>query len=283
MLEPSDAGQERRNLADVLRELRLAAGLSGERLAAKTHMSQSKISRIETGKILPAVTDVDRVLRALAVPPEQAEQLLRLASAANVDFMSRRQVRRIGIDHTQRTLRALIEQATTVRYFLPASLPSFLQTESYIRSNLENPLKKTTAAQREMLVAVKLDRRKLVERNDTAFVLVLTEDAIRFPMVNPALMVEQIDVLIEMSRLPSVRLGIIPAATQLQKSPLNTFVVYDERLVTMETFAGTIALRDPSHVEDHRELFEYFADHAVFECEMRALLAEIAVEFREKS
>jgi transcriptional regulator with XRE-family HTH domain len=79
MLEPDRQDNERRSLAGALRELRRAAGLSGERLAVRCAMSQAKISRIETGKVLPTVIDVERILTALSVPTEVASDLLSMA------------------------------------------------------------------------------------------------------------------------------------------------------------------------------------------------------------
>lgn len=76
MLEPEHQGRQRKDLAEALRKLREASGLSGERLAVRCSMSQAKISRIETGKILPTVIDVERVLAALEVPEEMARELL---------------------------------------------------------------------------------------------------------------------------------------------------------------------------------------------------------------
>src|SRR5699024_12187824 len=56
----------------MLRELRRTAGLSGERLARRCSMSQSKISKIETGRLAPALVDLDRILTALGATAEQA-------------------------------------------------------------------------------------------------------------------------------------------------------------------------------------------------------------------
>src|SRR5690625_3746217 len=53
----------------MLRELRRTAGLSGERLARRCSMSQSKI---ETGRLAPALVDLDRILTALGATAEQA-------------------------------------------------------------------------------------------------------------------------------------------------------------------------------------------------------------------
>jgi transcriptional regulator with XRE-family HTH domain len=65
MLEPGRQDEQRATLAEMLRELRRAAGLSGERLAARCAMSQAKISRIETGKVLASVIDVEQIVAAL--------------------------------------------------------------------------------------------------------------------------------------------------------------------------------------------------------------------------
>lgn len=95
-IEP-DEQHARSDLANTLRKLRKAAGLSGERLAVRCAMSQSKISRIESGKILPSVVDVERILTALDVPAEAAGELLALARHANVQHTSWRAVAEIGI------------------------------------------------------------------------------------------------------------------------------------------------------------------------------------------
>ncbi|MFE2742955.1 helix-turn-helix domain-containing protein [Streptomyces scopuliridis] len=67
-----DSGPE---LASLLRELRKRAGLSGDRLAARCNMSQSKVSRIESGKSRPSLVDVEQILRALDAPPSMVAEV----------------------------------------------------------------------------------------------------------------------------------------------------------------------------------------------------------------
>src|SRR5687767_14659957 len=106
MLEPENR-QDRKNLAETLRGLRKAAGLSGERLAVRIAMSQSKISRIESGRILPSVSDVERILRGLeSVSPSVAEHVLSLARVANVEHASWRAVARSGMWRKQAEIKA---------------------------------------------------------------------------------------------------------------------------------------------------------------------------------
>jgi transcriptional regulator with XRE-family HTH domain len=118
--------------------LRKAAGLSGERLAVRCAMSQAKISRIERGKTLPSVIDVERILKALEVPPEAARELIGLARRANVEHTSLRSIAELGVWRRQLELKALSESAAVQRIFLPAipsglipRLPQFVATRRW--------------------------------------------------------------------------------------------------------------------------------------------------------
>ena len=62
----------------------------------------------------------------------------------------------------------------------------------------------------------------------------------------------------------------------LGEAPLNTFVVYDQRLVGAEVFSGEIVLTDPRDIAYHLSLFHFFESNALSEAETRSLLAECA-------
>ncbi|MEV0409210.1 helix-turn-helix transcriptional regulator [Streptomyces sp. NPDC050448] len=68
--EAEQLGESGTELASLLRDLRKRAGLSGDRLAARCNMSQSKVSRIENGRTRPSLVDVEQILRALDAPRE---------------------------------------------------------------------------------------------------------------------------------------------------------------------------------------------------------------------
>lgn len=75
--DPDGLGRSKQDLAETIRALRKRAGLSGERLARCCNMSQSKISKIETGKITPSLTDVECILLALNAPRKPSVRLPR--------------------------------------------------------------------------------------------------------------------------------------------------------------------------------------------------------------
>ena len=93
-------------------------------------------------------------------------------------------------------------------------------------------------------------------------------------------MAVQMGRLASLSELPNIHLGIIPLGKYVPDAPLNTFTVYDEQIATAETFGGVIMMRDPRDVAAHLELFDFFAQHAVFGDEARALLESYAENFR---
>ncbi len=90
----------------------------------------------------------------------------------------------------------------------------------------------------------------------------------------------QLDRLASLSYLSNIQLGIIPVTERPPRGPLNTFTVYDERLVTAETFTGAVVMRDPRDVAFHIDLFRRFAAIALFGDDARERLAEWTADFR---
>jgi len=273
VVETPDAVKD--GLAATLRGLRKNAGLTGERLGARCAMSQSKISKIETGKIVPSTTDVERILRALDVSSDVRSQVSALTSLANAEFQTVRALLRKGLDKKQSELSSIEASTTDFRYFLPAMIASLISTPEYIRASLAHIKGETSKA-----VARKLDRQVVLYDTAKRFTFLLTESAARWRVCPPLVMAAQLDRLASLSYLPNVRLGIIPVPESPQRGPLNTFTVYDQSLVMAETFTGALMLRDPKDVAFHLELFDSFGTAARYDDEARRLLASWAAAFR---
>lgn len=275
MLEPEALGRHKDDLAVALRELRKHAGLTGERLAARCAMSQSKISKIETGRVIPSVVDVERILHALQAQPEVLSAVTALARLANTEFQDVRALLRKGLEKKQYELKSLETTTTDFRFFLPAMITALLSTPEYIRAGLAHVQGDTTKA-----VAKKLERQAVLYDTSKRFCFVLTESAVRWPLCQPAVMAMQLDRLTSLSYLPNIQIGIIPVLASPPRGPLNTFTVYDERLVTAETFTGAVVMRDPHDVAFHLSLFARFAETALFADAARERLSQWAALFR---
>jgi transcriptional regulator with XRE-family HTH domain len=261
-----------------LREARRAAGLTGERLSARCGISQSKISKIETGKVLPSVTDVERILTALGARQDLTDELLALARLANTEFQSVRASLRRGLHQKQRELAALEADTAHIRFFLPLMITGLLQTPEYARASMAN-----FPGDHPQAIAKRLDRQAALYNPAKRFTFVLTEAAVRWQLCEPAVMAVQMGRLASLSELPNIRLGIIPLDAYVPDGPLNTFTVYDDRIATAETFGGVIMMRDPRDVADHLKLFAFFEQHAVFDNGARKLLEQLTLAFRRAS
>lgn len=273
--EPEQLGRPGRELAAVLRDLRKRAGLSGVRLAARCNMSQSKVSRIESGKVRPSLVDVEQILRAVAAPPRMAEEISALARLANTEWRNLRELRRKGLGTRQSELKALEASSTHLRYFLLSMVTGLLATPEYVRASLaHSPVDTSKAA------AGKLDRQAILYEASKCFTFVLTEQAIRWPVVPPLALAEQIDRLASLSYLPNVRIGVLPVGAATPRVPLNTFTVYDTTLATIETGAGSLVLRDARDVRSYLDEFSGYEDCALFDEAARVKLADWAAACR---
>jgi transcriptional regulator with XRE-family HTH domain len=275
VLEPEELGQRKSDLAQALRDLRQRAGLTGDRLAARCGMSQSKISKIETGKVLPSLADVDRMLAALNAPPELVDEICSLARLANTEYADLRTSLRRGLHHEQKEIASFEASASHIRFFLPTMLTGLLHTPEYARASLA-----TIPGDQRRAIARRLERQAILYDPGKQFAFLLTEQALRWPLCEPAVMAVQIGRILALASLPNITVGVIPyGRARLPEGPLNTFTVYDDRLVTAETFSGEIIMRDPRDVAYHLGLFETFVGYAVRGGECRAILIAIQVDF----
>ncbi|MGC0415094.1 helix-turn-helix domain-containing protein [Embleya sp. AB8] len=280
--DPQQAGRDRLRLASALRALRSATGLSGERLAVRCGMSQSKISRIETGRTLPSILDVQQILEALGVDAATADEVRRLAEVANTEYEDVRTSVRRGRHHRQRELAALEAGADHIRHFLPTMITGLLQTPAYMRQAMA-PTVDPAAGDTAKMMAIKLERQAVLHDQGKQFEFLLTESAARWHLCRASVMALQMDHLISISKLPQVRVHILPLRQRMTDAPFNTFVIYGDHLVTVELFSGQLILRDPKDIAYYRDLFDYFVDRSLSGDEARAEIESWSESFREKS
>jgi transcriptional regulator with XRE-family HTH domain len=242
-------------------------------------MSQTKISRIETGRALPTVLDVERILKALSVPGEVADDILRLARRTNVDYASWRAYARVGLDRKQADLKALESSSRIMRHFLPAIPTGLLHVRDYAMATLSPTLEGDPARNVARAVDARLERQKVLDDASRSFFFLMTEQAVRWRRAASEVMAAQCAHMAKVSEKSNVHLGVIPQSVEVPATPMNVFVVYDDRLVTIELFSGEVVLRDPRDISQHLDLFDFFWAHALMGDAVRAFLAECAHGF----
>ncbi|MFE7129569.1 helix-turn-helix domain-containing protein [Streptomyces sp. NPDC057638] len=269
-LEPERPGQPRSDLAEALRAERRRAGISQAALARRCNMSQTKISNIESRKLTPDIVDVELILEALHVDRALARDILSLARTANTEWQDDWSSQRRGLDKKQNELSRLEVVTTEFRFFLPTMITGLLATPEYVRASLSR-----NAGDMSKTIAKKLERQRVLKDSAKRFTFLLTEQAVKWPIVSPGGMSMQLDHLVSLSRIPTVRIGIIPngLAGPVGVNPLSVFTIYDRRLVTVETPTGGVLLRDYRDIAEIREQFDRCEEIAVFGDDCRALLS----------
>ncbi|MFJ6610517.1 helix-turn-helix domain-containing protein [Streptomyces sp. NPDC091289] len=273
--QPEQLIRSKADLATSLRDLRKRAGLSQVRLAQRCAMSQTKLSNIETGRVGPSLVDVELILRALEASPATATEVMSLARLAHTEWQSKRASWRRGLEKRQAELAGLESEATVLRYFLPSMVTGLLATPEYVSASLSG-----SPGDKSVTVARKLERQAILYDTTKSFTFLLTEQAVRWPVLHRAAMAVQVDRLISLSHLPNVRVGLLLPGSAVSRGPMNTFTVYDQRLTTVETFTGRIVFQDARDISEHLRVFATYERLALFDDDARRVLTQWATLFR---
>jgi hypothetical protein len=237
-------------------------------------MSAGKLSKIENGRALPTVRDVDLILSALGVSEEVRREFLATARAQVTEATAWRLLRRMGSWKHQNSIKAIEAGTAVLRLFQGQLVPGLLQTPEYATAVFSLPpaLPDETRAR---TVAARLERQTALYEDGRSFHFVVCEHVLRWLICEPAVMATQLDRLVSLSRLPNVTIGVVPLTGRMPDFPMTCFSVHDDRLVIVETFHSEITTRDPRDIQTYVDTFERFAGVAHYDDDMRALVEGI--------
>ncbi|MFF3407499.1 DUF5753 domain-containing protein [Streptomyces sp. NPDC002742] len=182
---------------------------------------------------------------------------------------------RKGLHTKQFELAGLEGASTEFRFFLLSMITGLLSTPEYIRASLAH-----VPGGHSRAIVEKLERQEVLYDRSRRFTFILTEQAARSLFLPPDAMAVQLDRLASLTRLPNVRLGVIPLNMRMPGNPLNTFTVYDDRLVTAELSTEAMVFRDPGDVRAYLEEFAAYEELALFGGEVRGKLSEWSNAYR---
>ncbi|MED7822858.1 helix-turn-helix domain-containing protein [Streptomyces chiangmaiensis] len=197
-------------LGSHLRRLREARGITREQAGYSIRASESKISRMELGRVSFKTRDVGDLLTLYGITDEaERTSLLSLAKEANVAgwWHSYSDV----LPNWFPTYVGLEGAAHLIRSYEVQFVHGLLQTEAYAHAVVARGMKGASAADIDRRVALRLERQKyLVAENAPEFHVMLDEAALRRPYGNRQVMRGQLQHLIDISERPNVRLQIMP-------------------------------------------------------------------------
>lgn len=276
---------KRVQLAGEMRRIREQHGMPGRVLAQHVRISQSKVSRIESGRTVPTLSEVAAWANAVEVSDEYREWLVALAESVYTEVHSWPVTMQMRA-HIQDEIEERELHARAVRVFQSSVVPGLLQTAEYARRMFTmGDMPKSADAVAESLEA-RLRRQQVVYEGDRRFDFVLTEAALRWRPAPVRLLLGQLDRINSLSTLDNVSVGVIPLDTVATTFGTHSFVIYDELdddkdpFVEVETIHANLIVNDPTNVGLYRARWSQLSEMAVFGDEAHAWFAERAAALR---
>ncbi|MEU9136256.1 helix-turn-helix transcriptional regulator [Streptomyces sp. NPDC048404] len=276
----SERQERMRELGALLRALRVDAGLTGAVLAQRAGVGQPTVSKVENGRMVPSRDVLDRLTGALSLDVSAVSEL-RMALA---------EVESAPSAGTQETLAGLsasadavvdlaVRGARLVRSFQCVVLPAILQSAEYARHVFAST-PGADVGEVGKAVAARVERQSVLYEPGRESVFVVTEGVLRTWPGSPALMLAQLDRLLAVESLTTVRFGVIPWDRPMPVMPRHGFTLCDRETVVVETFRDERAEKDLDVFASYEGTFAQFEGAADFGDEARELLMRIMSDLR---
>ena len=272
-------------LAEELRRLRALSGISGREFAQRLGISQSTVSRIESGRLVPALPVVIAWGEEVGASAETREKLRLLTEAAHTG-VNRFHAALRDQPHLQDEIKEQEAAARVVRIFQPSVVPGLLQTAEYARrvfSLFQLPYRDEDLAS---ALAARMDRQLALYDTARRFEFLITEAALRWRPGPPNLLVAQLGRIMNLSTLDNVSIGVIPHDTEAITFTSHGFAIYDSGdeddtgVVSVESVHANLTVRAAEDVTLYRDRWSLLYRMAVFGGAAEKFLAGVADHLR---
>lgn len=209
--EPNGGPTARRlQLGARLRNLREARGISRADAGWAIRSSESKISRMELGRVGFKERDLVDLLRLYGMDTEdEQERLLTLAREANAPGWW--QAYSDVLSPWFQTYLDLEQAAELIRTYEVQFVPGLLQTEAYARAVIGLGPGTLSDDQIDRRVELRMARARILARPDPPRLWAVIDEAVlRRPIGGAKVLRAQIESLLHATDLPNVRLQVIP-------------------------------------------------------------------------
>jgi transcriptional regulator with XRE-family HTH domain len=269
-------------LSRSLLTLRERARLKQTEAAEQAGLTQSKLSRAERGRGLLDDDMLRRLAELYRATPAERDALLELAAVARPGRVDSRLIMQRGVHHFQERVRKMEAQSALIRSFQPTMVFGVLQTAAYAEAVFSQPGRNRSVGEPSPaeLARARTRRFQQLAESRRRQVLIQTAGALDWHVGSPEIMAEQMDQLAKASRLPNVRLGIIPARTRSRVFAQHGFHIYDQRVVSIGTKTAYTLTDHPDDLAEYQALFAELEALAVYDDDVRALLTRVSAEYR---
>lgn len=266
-----------------LRRLREAAEISRAEAGFAIRSSESKISRLELGRVSFKVRDVTDLLTMYGVTdPERREAFLEMAARSNEPGWWHRYTDLVA-DWFQDYL-GLEESASRIQMWEQQFVPGLLQTEDYAKAIAMHGWSPLGSQSVSRQVAVRMRRQVLFTRPDPPKVwAIIDESVLRRPIGGAQVMKAQIGHLLDLTRRPHITVQVLPYqfSGYAAEGSFTTLRFAEPELpdvVYLEHLSGALYLDKRFDTELYGRVFDRLTVDAHTPDETRQLLAKARAE-----
>ncbi len=265
-------------LGSQLRRLRESRGITREAAGYSIRASESKISRMELGRVSFKTRDVEDLLTLYGITDDtERAALVGLARETNV----------AGWWHSYSdvlpswfpTYVGLEGAASLIRSYEVQFVPGLLQTEAYAHAVVARGMRGASIADIDRRVALRLERQKyLVAENPPDVHIVLDEAGLRRPYGDREVMRGQLQHLIDVSERPNVRLQVMPFSFGGHAAESGAFSILSfpesdlSDVVYLEQLTSALYLDKREDVAQYEQVLRELQDDSPSPAESRDLL-----------
>lgn len=270
-------------LGTQLRRLRERAGISRNEAAYSIRGSESKLSRMESGRVGFKERDVKDLLTLYGVQDlEERAKIIELVAQSNVqgwwhafsDLMPKWFEDYLGLE----------ESAAQIKAYELQFVPGLLQTEDYALAIASRGRPENANRDTERKVHLRMQRQKvLLGRNAPKLWVVIDESVLYRRLGGPRVLRSQIDHLLEMTTLPNISLQVVPYQTSGYgaEGPFTLLRFGEAELsdiVYVEHLAGALYLEKPEEIEIYSRALDRLAVEAETPAKTRQMLQKAREE-----
>jgi transcriptional regulator with XRE-family HTH domain len=280
----------RRRLAAELRRLRERAGFIGEEVARRLDWSTSKISRLERAQTAIKRADLRRLLDLYRVDTPRREELLALAEESEPTGRIKAISARLPEVHAE--FLNVEAEAESVWDWEPQVAPGLMQTEEYARAVMFGwtSMFRLPLGEIGRRVEAQRLRQQVLERNPPLILsFVIDESVLRRRIADSSVMRGQLERIIEVSHMPSVRVRILPlegshpvltgAFTYIRFPRIHEVPLPD--IATFEHLAGTEYVETEEDVNKYYVAFQSLEESSLAPDASRDLIAAVSRDMWE--
>ncbi|MEU7343807.1 helix-turn-helix domain-containing protein [Streptomyces bacillaris] len=279
----------RRRLGAELKRLREKAGVSMEDAAERIGGDKPKISRQENGRQGVSKLEIEALLELYRVSDDRLRTALTTLAregrrkgwwAQYSDILPAGFQERLSIE----------SDAARILTFQSMLVPGLLQTAEYATEVIRAAGKSQTEEQIKSYIEVRASRQEILARpNPPQYVCLLDEAVLRREVGGPAVMVRQLDKILEVNNPPRLTIQVVPLSQGWHAGADGAFNIYsypdpmDLDVVNLDYLDGALYLEEDLPVERYQLAFDELRAAALASRHSMKLVSSVRQGFADRA